>query len=73
MLMKRAFALVPAIACLVLAASATAAFGATGATTFRPRVDNALGLAPPLNYSGTEPSELGAFNPITYHGGSTMN
>ena len=64
-------ALLPLLVCVV--AGGALASPAWGATTFRPRVGNALGLAPPVGYHGTVPSELGAVNPVTYHGGPTMN
>ena len=50
---------------------------AWGATTFRPRVDNALGLIPPVNAEGNfntaaEPNQAGLLTPVVYHGGKTM-
>ena len=70
--MTRSRALVPVIVCVVLGLSAPAALGAP---TFRPRVLNALGLAPPVNsqgHSSLEPTEGGTFTPVLYHGGPTM-
>ena len=65
-------ALLPLLVCVV--AGGALASPAWGATTFRPRVGNALGLAPAggLPRDGSS-SELGAVNPVTYHGGPTMN
>jgi hypothetical protein len=71
---KRARALLPVCVCLVVGAAASPAWGAT--RTFHPRVGNALGLIPPVNSQGnfnTEPTEVGVFNAVTYHGGSVMN
>jgi hypothetical protein len=65
--------LLPVIVCLVLGASASTALAAP---VFHPRVGNALGLAPPVNKDGEaslEPTELGVFTPVLYHGGQTMN
>ncbi len=70
--MTRARALVPVVVCRVLGLSAPAALGAP---TFRPRVLNALGLAPPVNSQGNsslQPTEGGTFAPVVYHGGATM-
>ena len=65
----RSRALVPVVACLALAAFAPAA---VGATKFRPRIANAMGLAPTI--TGQQPDlpagELQT--PVTYHGGSVM-
>ena len=65
-------ALVPVLACLMLAALAP---GASAATKFRPRVAGAMGLYPTVNSSGrfgAADIATGALTPVTYHGGSVM-
>ena len=64
------------LACVVLAALAPSALGATTTTrTFRPRVGRALGLNPPLNLKGpikTLPGEEGQATPVLYRAGTVM-
>src|SRR5208282_2169885 len=64
--------LLSAVACTIVGAAASSAWGA-GA--FRPRVDNALGLTPPVNSQGNliaQPTEEGVLTPPVYHGGPVM-
>jgi len=56
---------------IALAVVATTAAANGSATPFRPRVGNALGLAPPAGRQLA--SGPGAIVPVTYHGGSVMN
>jgi hypothetical protein len=71
--MIRRVAVVVCIAAAVVVTTGTAASSSSRA--FRPRVANALGLAPPphsrLSYSRSSAS--GAFDRVTYHGGSVMS
>ncbi len=70
--MLRSRAVLPVVVCLALGAFASTA---AASPTFHPRVRNALGLIPPVNSQGnfnTEPTELGVFTPVVYHGGKTM-
>ena len=63
-------------AAFIVAALATGTANAAGSgRVFVPRVGHALGLIPPVNSQGefnTEPSEVGVFFPVVYHGGSVM-
>jgi hypothetical protein len=71
--MTRSRAVMIAGVCLVLAVSATPAWGKP---VFHPRVRNALGLIPPINSQGKFSVQAdvatGAPTPVTYHGGSVM-
>ncbi len=63
------------LACVVLAALAPSALGATTAQRFHPRVGRALGLNPPLNLKGpikTLPGEEGQATPVIYRAGTVM-
>lgn len=57
----------------VLALGTLAASASAQTNVFRPRVGNALGLVPPVNFQGTFASGPGALAPVTYHGGGVMN
>src|SRR5437763_8220535 len=76
--MPRSRGLLLAFACVLGAALAPAAQGATttrAATTFHPRVRGALGLIPPLARNGKpRPADVatGSLVPAVYHGGSVM-
>ena len=63
------------LVCVVLAALAPNALGATSARTFHPRVGRGLGLNPPLNLKGpikTLPGEEGQAVPVIYRAGTVM-
>ncbi|HET6865698.1 MAG TPA: hypothetical protein VFH80_07235, partial [Solirubrobacteraceae bacterium] len=67
----RARALVATIACLVVALTAPTALGAT---KFRPRIANGLGLAPTLSMQDQPDLAAGQLQtPVTYHGGAVMS
>jgi hypothetical protein len=71
--MVRSRALLLAIVCLGLGVTAPAAWGSSA---FRPRVDGALGLIPPVGSDGLSVADdpaLGQATPVTYHGGPVMN
>src|SRR5437588_6815632 len=76
--MPRSRGLLLAFACVLGAALAPAAQGATttrAATGFHPRVRGALGLIPPLARNGkARPADVatGLLTPAVYHGGSVM-
>ena len=70
--MGRSRGLLLAAACILGLALPTVA---QGATTFHPRVRNALGLVPPLTRSGkSRPADVatGSLTPAVYHAGSVM-
>src|SRR2546421_5048683 len=70
--MARRRALLAATVCLVLGASAPAAWSKT---KFHPRVGAALGLIPTVNSDGRFGAgdvASGFQTPVTYHGGSVM-
>ena len=70
--MTRNRAILPVLACLVLGACASSAWGAT---TFHPRVGGALGLIPTVNSQGrfgAQDVASGALTPVTYHGGAVI-
>jgi hypothetical protein len=66
-------ALLPATICLLLLGAVAPA---AGATTFRPRVDGALGLEAPVDHNGaalsSDPASSTA-TPVVYHGGPVMS
>src|SRR4051794_14957400 len=69
MLRLRVRSLAPLTVCLLLGVTAPAAFGAV---KFRPRVANAMGLAPPVTLQQPDLPAGEAQTPVTYHGGSVM-
>ncbi|HUA11905.1 MAG TPA: hypothetical protein VMA83_07875 [Solirubrobacteraceae bacterium] len=61
---------------VALWAGVAGAQAASSSRTFAPRVGSALGLMPPVNTEGNfnaEPSELGTYFPVVYHGGTVMS
>jgi hypothetical protein len=69
--MKYARGVLPLFVCLVLGATASTALAAQ---KFRPRVANAMGLAPPINLQTQPDLAAGQLQtPVTYHGGAVMS
>jgi hypothetical protein len=67
----RSRALVPVTVCLILGVTAPVAFGAT---KFRPRIANAMGLAPTIAQQQQPDLPAGELQtPVTYHGGAVMS
>ena len=59
------------LTCIAIAAVVTTGSAASSSSTFRPRIGDALGLAPVAGKALA--SGPGALVPVTYHGGGVMN